>query len=427
MRISGAHVGRRLFAAGIAALLAIAAIGAVAPPATAVPPPASDSFYTYTGSLAGIAPGEVLRQRPVPFGYRGAVSGIRSTQVLYRTTDQHGDPVVTVATVLRPPQPAAGAPKLLSYHMAYDALGAQCDPSYTLTGSGSPGGAGTAEQAVISGYLAAGYYVVVPDYEGENLEWTIGRQSAYAALDGVRAAKRVLRLPASTRVGLAGYSGGSVPTQWGAEVAPTYAPELKLVGAAAGGLPVDLAHNLPYVSGSKDWAGVIPALIVSYQRMYQLDTASFLSAKGAKIVNTVKTQCINAFAGKYPGLTDGDMVRAPYRSLLDVPSVVRAINDNIMGSSGTPRVPMLLGVGASDATGDGVMVTRDVQGLAHTYCTRGVTVTFQKYSGLTHGDAFFPYQKDTAQFFADRFAGVRPPGNCRTAGRGNSLAPTPMP
>lgn len=67
------------------------------------------------------------------------------------------------------------------------------------------------EQAVITGYIAAGYTLVVPDYEGEHLEWTTGRQSAYAALDGIRAAQTVLGLPPSTPVGLIGYSGGSVP------------------------------------------------------------------------------------------------------------------------------------------------------------------------------------------------------------------------
>lgn len=296
--------------------------------------------------------------------------------------------------------------------MAYDALGSQCDPSYTLTGAGQQGAAGTLEQGVISGYLSNGYDVVVPDYEGPQLEWTVGRQSGYMALDGIRAAERVLRLPASTPVALAGYSGGSVPTQWGAEVASRYAPELRIVGAAAGGLPVNLAHNLPYVSGSKDWSGVIPALIVAYRRAYGLDVDSFLSPKGTRIVNQVQHQCINDFASKFPGLTDASMVRAPYTSLLQVPSVSAAIADNVMGTAGTPRVPMLLAVGDADGTGDGVMVTRDVAGLARKYCRQGVPVTYAQYNGLSHGDAFFPFQADTARFLTARFAGAPKTSTC---------------
>lgn len=422
--------GARAVIFGMIFLLGVIAAGTLpgptgAAPSGQLPPPSSDPFYRYSGSLAGFAPGTVLRTRSVPFGYRGATVPIRSTQMLYRTTDQSGAPSATVATVLRPP--VDGPPKLLSYHMAYDALGSRCDPSYTLTGSGTPGEAGTLEQGVIGGYLAAGYTVVVPDYEGPELEWTLGRQSGYAALDGIRAAQRVLSLPRSTPVGLAGYSGGSVPTQWGAEVAPAYAPELRVVGAAAGGLPVNLAHNLPYVSGGRDWAGVIPALIVAYQRAYSLDTSDFLSAAGARITDAVSTQCINAFASKYPGLTDGSMVRAPYRSLLEVPGVVSAINDNIMGTSGTPRTPLLLGVGDADGTGDGVMVTRDVESLAYSYCRRGVAVTYERYGGQAHGAAFVPFQAQTARFFADRFAGSPATSNCVAVRPGRGLRPTPMP
>jgi hypothetical protein len=419
-------------AACAAALLATA--GGVAGVGTAtaqsstppqVPLPSVDPFYVYDGPLDGHPPGTVLDTRTMPYGFHQLTTPITSTQVLYRTTDQFDRPTTTVATILRPLVP--GPPKVISYHMAYDALGSECDPSYTLTGNGAYSQAGTFEQGVITGYLASGFTVVVPDYEGPDLEWTIGRQSAYAALDGVRAAESVLGLPSSTPVGLAGYSGGSVPTQWGAEVAPTYAPELNVVGAAAGGLPVNLAHNLPYVSGSTNWAGVIPALIVSYQRTYDLDTSTFLSEHGQQIVDTVSSQCINAFASRYPGLTDGEMVRAPYTSLLDVPSVVESINDNIMGTAGTPRVPMLLAVGDVDGTGDSVMVTADVEGLAHQYCERGVPVTYAQYDRMSHSEAFLPFQAQTAQFFADRFAGAAPTSNCAVVGPGNDLAPTPVP
>lgn len=65
--------------------------------------------------------------------------------MLYRTTDQFDRPTTTVATILRPLAP--GPAKLISYHMAYDALGSECDPSYTLTGNGTYSQAGTFEQA----------------------------------------------------------------------------------------------------------------------------------------------------------------------------------------------------------------------------------------------------------------------------------------
>lgn len=388
------------------------------------PLPSVDPFYAYEGSLAGTAPGAVLRSQPMTFSTPTLSTPITGSKILYRTTDQQGAPVTTAAAVLRPLIP--GPTKLISYHMAYDALGSECDPSYTLSG-GATNPIAMAEQTVIAGYLATGYTVVAPDYEGQQLEWTIGRQSGYAALDGIRAAEAFLALPSSTPVALVGYSGGSVPTQWGVEVAPTYSPELNIVGAAAGGLPVDLAHNLPYVSGSSDWAGVIPALVVAYQRAYGIDTGAFLSARGQQVVAQVSDKCIANFAKDYPGLTDADMVRAPYSSLLDVPAVVSAINDNIMGSTGTPRGPLFLAVGQKDAIGDTVMVTRDVEGLAHEYCGRGVDVTFTRYAGLAHGEAFAPFEAESAQFLTERFLGLPARSNCGSIGVGNDLSPTPQP
>ena len=89
---------------------------------------------------------------------------------------------------------------MISYHEFYDALGSQCDPSYTLRGGKSSSSA--VDVTMIASMVSAGYTVVVPDYEGPNMRWTIGKESAHAALDGIRAAQRFLRAPASTPVGL---------------------------------------------------------------------------------------------------------------------------------------------------------------------------------------------------------------------------------
>ncbi|RZL71037.1 MAG: lipase [Rhodococcus sp. (in: high G+C Gram-positive bacteria)] len=423
MSLAGRGFALRLIASVVLLLGSVTLVSvpvAQADPGPGSPIPADDPFYDWDGGL-DVSPGTVLRSRPMTFRTPTQPTPITGSQVLYRTTDQQGDGVVTVATVLRPLIP--GPTRIVSYHMAYDALGSQCNPSYTLSGGSTSPIAG-AEQAVIAGYLAAGYTVVVPDYEGEELEWTIGRQSGYAALDGIRAAQSLLQLPSSTPVGMVGYSGGSVPTQWGAEVAPEYAPELNLVGAAAGGLPVDLAHNLPYVSGNREWAGVIPALIVAYERAYGLDLNSFVSDYGFEVIDQVDQECIAQFADDYPTLTDASMVKAPYNSLLDVPEVVAAIDDNIMGSQGTPRTPMFLAVGHADPIGDTVMITGDVQGLAYGYCGRGVDVQYAQYDGLTHSDAFPVFEAQSLQFLTERFSGGPTHSNCVTIPPGNALTPT---
>lgn len=402
-------VARAAVMAMAALLVGSSMLTAAAPIARADSPPSADPFYRYSGDLAAHRPGTILATRQVGLVLDGLAVPVSSTQVMYRSTGEDGQPIAGVTTVLRPQARNGG---LISFHMAYDALGSQCDPSYTLRGN-RPGAVGHVEELAIAGYLASGFVVAVPDYEGLDQEWTIGRQSAQLALDGIRATLLLSNLPRRTPIGMVGYSGGSVPTEFAAELAPRYAPELTIVGAAAGGLPVNLAHNLPYVSGSTKWAGVIPALTESYRRTYQLKVADFLSPRGMTLIRQVSNGCIAQFAAKFPGLTSSDMVRPPYRGLLDVAVVRAAIARNVMGTKGRPRVPLLLGVGASDPIGDGLMITADVAALARHYCARGVSARFIRYDGMTHAEAFFPFEQDAAAFLTAAFWRAPPPG-CAT-------------
>jgi len=388
--------------------------------------PTQDPFYVWSGSLSTVPPGTVLRSRTVSIPYLSSVP-VAATQLLYRTTDELGQPAVTVTTVLQP----IGVPptKLVSWQMFYDALGAQCEPSYEMQGGGGIGDAQEEEQ-LMTPYLDAGDTVTVPDYEGENLAWLAGQQSGYQTLDGIRATEQWLHMaPATTPVALIGYSGGSVATQWAAETAPAYAPELHIVGSAAGGVPVDPAHNLTYLDGGNDpsstsWAGVIPAVLVgTAERGFGIDLAPYLSAYGQEVVNQVSDECINSFAGDYPGLTIAQLLKPQYQDFLNVPIFASVINELTMGSDGTPTSPMFLAVGNADGTGDGVMVAGDVEGLARLYCERGVPVQFNEYDGLSHVLAAVPFEATALPLITAWLAGASAPDNCATIGTGNSLAP----
>ena len=56
-----------------------------------------------------------------------------------------------------------------------------------------------------------------------------------------------------------GYSGGAIATESAAELASTYAPDVKarMIGAAMGGVLVDPAHNLHCIENTYFWAGVM--------------------------------------------------------------------------------------------------------------------------------------------------------------------------
>ena len=224
--------------------------------------PTTNPFYRWRGSLRHDAPGTVLRTRSVTATRAAASTPVKVTQLLYVTTDELGHRSVSVATVVHPldKAPSATAP-LVSYQAAYDALGAQCEPSYTfpLTMQHE-----TVPAPIPLQYAAEGYNVVTSDYEGEDLAYGAGQQSGYETLDAIRAAEKWLGVPeTSTPVGMVGYSGGSIATEFASELARTYAPTLDIVGVAEGGIPVDLFHNIVYVDNpGSSWTWVIGALMV---------------------------------------------------------------------------------------------------------------------------------------------------------------------
>jgi hypothetical protein len=415
--------------AALTCALVLVASGTAAAQASGPVPPSKDPFYTYTGSkpLSQIAPGTVLKKRKVTLAISSLKVRYSAEQVRYRTTGERGQPTVTVTTIIRPLTSTLGT-KIVSYQMAYDALGSECDPSYTLRG-GNPGDISSQEEALIMAtYVTAGYTVTVPDYEGTSLDWGAGQESGYGTLDGIRATENYLHAPASTPVGMLGYSGGSLATEWASELAPSYATSLHIIGAASGGVPVDFAHNLRYINGDQDWAGVIPAVLLSLGHAFGVNINRYLSAYGKKIIHQVAGECIDSFYGAYPGLTYQQLVKPRYRHIFQIPVLVRILNHLIMGTApGHPEEPLLLANGNSDGTGDGIMIAGDVEGLAHEYCKQHVPVTFDEYTGLTHIEAALPFEADAYTFLGDLFAGDPASNGCASIGPGNPLTPLPNP
>jgi hypothetical protein len=407
--------------ASTAAILLSGAASASAGPAL----PNQDPFYSYSGSLGGVAPGTVLKSRPVNISLSGLGVPVNASQVLYRTTGELGQPTMTVATII---QPVLGVlPNIVAYQTAYDGLGPKCEPSYTLQGGNSGDATDKAEEAVIAGYVGAGNTVVVPDYEGIKQDWGAGQESGYGTLDGIRAAEHSLGLnPAGTRVAMVGYSGGSIATEFASELQPHYAPDVNLVGAAEGGIPVDFAHNLNYINGSKGWSGVIPAVLVGLGRAFNINIKAYASKYGAKVAGQVQNECINSFYGGYPGLTIQKLLKPQYRNFLGIPLIASLTNHLTMTTAGTPQVPLFIGVGNADGTGDGVMVANDVRALAHTYCRRGVSLQFHEYKGQDHTGAAVRFVPEAVAFVTERLLGLPVPNDCSSVGAGNSLAPLPV-
>src|SRR3954469_1550290 len=320
----------------VAALLGLASVAGPHADAAGTPSPDRDQFYRYTGAkpLAQIAPGTILKQRGLRTSFGTQRTPVPAVQLLYRTTDQLGAPSVTVTTVLLPEHRRI-APRVVGYLSFYDGLGAKCDPSYTLNGGKADSATeqqSMEEDLLINWYLSQDFILTVPDFEGTGLHGMAARESGFGSLDAIHATESYLRVGASTPVGLSGYSGGALAADWAAELAPSYAPELNIVGVAAGGVPVHFFHNLTYINGSQDWSGIIPAVLTALSRAYGLDLSAYLNDYGKSLVAKDSTGCIGDFNGTHPGLTIQKMLKPQYADVRSIKVFVDVINKLIMGT-----------------------------------------------------------------------------------------------
>ncbi len=432
--------------AGLAVVLAVTLLPAIPDAHAAVPTPQTDPFYSYQGSapLSAIAPGTVLKTRTLDYNVAGVPLPIRAVQLLYRTTGMTGQPTVNVTSVLEPLF-QFGPPHVISYQSFYDSLNPADEPSYAISGGLSFGGLiPDVESLLIAPALLSGFTVVVPDTEGETADFAAGPEYGYDTLDSLRAA---LASPATGlwdthQIGMLGYSGGAIATEWASELAPTYAPDINrlLVGATYGGVLVDPAHNLHYVNGSSLWAGVMPMALIGISRAFHVDLTPYLSTYGQQVFDNLQSASIvQGLFGGYSGLTFAQLTKPQYQTPESIPVYDQLANQLIMGTGCTPTTPLLIDQGANgtlDGTsntqpgigpGDGVMIAGDVRSLAREYCARGVPVQYNQFDSLDHILTAVAWVVQAYTWLLGRFAGFPAPSDCGSIAPGNSLAPIPVP
>jgi Secretory lipase len=416
-------------------------------PEALAPKPQDDPFYTYSGSkpLESIEPGTVLATRSIPYHILGVPTALKTTQLLYRSTSQTGKPTVNVTSVIQP-LGQRDKTRVISFQSAYDSLNRNDQPSHAIAGGFTFGGiVPNVELAVFGLFLSQGFAVIVPDTEGQRADFAAGPEYGMNTLDSIRAAfnSSTVGLPADARTALLGYSGGAIASEWAAELAPTYAPDVneRLIGAAIGGVLVHPAHNLHYVGGTYFWAGVMPMALIGIARAFEIDFTPYLSPHGLQLFRGMPTTSIVNVLGqpRYWRLEWTDVVKPEYPTPESLPLFVTLANELIMGTGGTPTIPLFIGQGANGdlewtpgnkpgiGAGDGVMIAGDVRTLARTYCEMGTTVYYEQYASLSHITSVPFWLVKAIDWIMDRFAGEPAPQNCSSVPPGNSLDPIPLP
>lgn len=403
--------GQKLASAALASLaLTATALHAqeAYPQATAAIKPDKDAFYRAPdmAALSKLAPGEILRYRPIPITSTYKSTAKAGYQLMYRSNDQKGKPAAAITTVLVPSAPANG--HAVSYQAYYDSLYLECSASY-MTVEGT-----MLERSFVNPHLKSGSLVLLPDYEGLKSMWLAGRNAGHMVLDGVRAAQRFdkVNLSSNARIALQGYSSGGQATAWAAEMAKDYAPELNIVGAAYGSVPVRLDTIARRADGGL-FSAVVAGAVVSLSRAYpELDPQQYANEKGLAIIEDVGNRCLvgilqgkNELVFKYAFKKIGTYMKDP--NFLNLPEIQAILEDNRLGK-GAPNMPLFVYQGLLDE----VMIVRDIDAVVSGYCAKGTKVQYTKLPAADHLILGLNPGRAT-QYIQDRLAGKLEPSNCK--------------
>jgi pimeloyl-ACP methyl ester carboxylesterase len=372
------------------------------PPITAPPLSAftGDPFFD-PGDAAPGAPGEIIRSRPITT----TLQDTNVWQVLHWSRTAEEQPVAVSATVVAPTAPSGSPRPVFAYAHGTTGLGDQCALSAQIAD-------GTAvELSVLPVLVSQGLTVVIPDYQGLGTPgdhpYLVGQSEGRNLLDGIRAAGNLQgtgSTPESKAV-VWGHSQGGGAAAFTAELQPTYAPEVPLVGAIAGAPPADLAtSSLGAINPS--YRGFVPMIVAGLRAGYPALAADdgMLGAEAQQALTEVSDTCV----GEALAAFNGRDVAALFADLpVDDPSWRDALAANRAGDRATD-VPIFIYHGADD---DLVPPTMSAS-LFDRYCAGGVNASRTVYPGTDHVSVLTAAFGDIAAFTLDRLSGKPAVSGC---------------
>lgn len=337
-------------------------------PASVLPTPPTDPFFTPRPGYEANPPGTVLSARPTG----GLFTGADAYELLVRSTDSHDRPVAITTTLLMPRTawPGPGTRPLVSYNIPISSMGYSCAPSTELKKGVS------ADVVAISLLLAKQYAVVVPDHQGPRQAYAAGLMGGHAVLDSIRAVTHSssLELGPDTPVVMTSYSGGSIATSWAAQLAPVYAPEIRLAGTIIGGEPADYDMLMPVMNGN--WGtGVMLAAALGLAREYP-ELLGILNDNGWRIAHMFRDICVSqeTILGVIAPLRVEQLTVVP--DPLKLPMVQRILDENRPGGM-APTTPVYLFHGVNEI----FVPFAGAKQLFDDWCARGARVRLQPFPG----------------------------------------------
>jgi hypothetical protein len=377
--------------------------------------PSDATFYTKPATAPSGKAGDLIQYRPTTVKLGAGAPATQAWNVLYQSTDSLGKPNYVSGTVIVPTTAAAGgARQVLLYAIGTHGLAQKCAPSRQFeTGNDY-------EASNMVAALKAGYAVLVSDYEGyltgAKSTYLSGKSQGQAILDLFRASLNIpsVGFSSTSQVGIWGYSQGGQTAAWAGELLSSYAPELKVVGVAAGGVPADFPRTSHYLDGNIGFAflaSAVSGLGTQYPNTIGRNFNLLASPDGKAAMAKLESQCVFEALFDVENKHLADYTNDPSFTLDDiigVPAVDDTLRAQNLGSTKIP-VPLYQFHGQAD---EFIPLDQEMT-LKRAYCAKGTPVAFDLYPG-EHIMTMTQAAPTVLSWMADRFAGKTAPTTCST-------------
>ncbi|GAA2168656.1 lipase family protein [Actinomadura napierensis] len=421
---------RTLFTtAALGAALAVPAV-LTAAQAEAAPPgcDATDAqIYAASAAVTG-NPGDLLACRPAKLTNVPGDVPMHAWKVRYVSTDAKGQKIAVSGTVAVPDAEwkGGGSRPTVAFNPGTLGSGLQCAFSKQLAGQYVDMYEGGNLQLM----LKAGYAVAATDgvgyLDGQVHTYMIGANAGHALLDIVRTSRQIPggTLKPDGKVGISGYSEGGAAALWGAQLAASYAPELNVVGAAAGGVPGDLKLTAKQLNGSL-FAGFLADALVGLHAAYpEMPFDDLMNDKGVQAIKDVKANCLYGTLAVFLGAKVENFSKQGLS--LDQIYALKG-PDGTSWSDVVDRQKLGVDIGPASSTAkykigfpvfqyrgwlEEIIPHETEDGTHEAYCKAGINTTWKNTYPTEHLSTDWGAAGDVTNFLGDRFAGKPAQSNC---------------
>lgn len=356
-------------------------------------PTSPDSFYD-ASAKQGAQAGTLLQQDAF---VRGVPTNAQAWRILYTTTRPDGSAALASAIVMASRTADDGPRPVIAWTHGTTGVAEGCAPSLL----GDP----FANVPALSKLIDKGWLYVATDYVGQGTPgphpYLIGEGEARSALDAIRAARQMETVQAGEDSVVWGHSQGGHAALWTGIVAPSYAPEIKLLGIAAVAPASDLRPMLKSLHAKPIGRIMSSFVLHSYAASYpDISPDAYVSGWKSWLASDIADRCL---AGRAALFSVAEALLAGGSLFTQTPT------DGPFGErleQNTPNQllpqPLLIAQGLADD-----LVQPDIQNqFVKARCEAGQELEYRTYSGQDHLSIVAlgsPLTQDLVQWTNDRF------------------------